>query len=74
MTKKDDMEYSFPRYLLAKQSVDDRALNRFVLDTLKANLPQPPVRIIEAGAGMGTMRARLLSGEVITQADYVLVA
>ena len=26
------MEYSFPRYLLAKQSVDDRALNRIVLD------------------------------------------
>ena len=67
------MEYSFPRYLLAKQSVDDRALNRFVLDTLKANLPQPPVRIIEVGAGMGTMLARLLSWEVITQADYVLV-
>ncbi len=33
------MEYSFPHYLLSKQSVDDRALNKDVLSALKANLP-----------------------------------
>ena len=65
------MEYSFPRYLLAKQTVDDRALNRHVLNTLKENLPEPPIRIIEVGAGMGNMLARLLSWKMITQADYV---
>jgi SAM-dependent methyltransferase len=67
------MEYSFPHYLLSKQSVDDRALNRTVLDSMKANLPDAPIRIIEVGAGIGTMLARLLRWDVVTKADYVLV-
>ena len=67
------MEYSFRHYLLSKQSVDDRALNRTVLDSLKANLPDAPIRIIEVGAGIGTMLARLLRWDVVTKADYVLV-
>ncbi len=67
------MEYSFPHYLLSKQSVDDRALNRTVFDSLKANLPDAPIRIIEVGAGIGTMLARLLRWDVMTKADYVLV-
>ena len=67
------MEYSFPHYLLAKQSVDDRALNRTVLDSLKANLPDAPIRVIEVGAGIGTMLARLLRWDVVTKAEYVLV-
>jgi hypothetical protein len=67
------MEYSFPHYLLAKQSVDDRALNRTVLNSLEANLPDAPIRIIEVGAGIGTMLARLLRWDVVTKADYVLV-
>jgi len=67
------MEYSFPHYLLSKQSVDDRALNRSVLDSLKLNLPTEPIRIIEVGAGIGTMLARLLRWDVMTKADYVLV-
>ncbi|MBI5353415.1 MAG: hypothetical protein HZB50_12310 [Chloroflexi bacterium] len=67
------MEFSFPHYLLSKQSVDDRALNRTVLDSLKANLPAAPIRIIEIGAGIGTMLVRLLRWDVITKADYVLV-
>jgi hypothetical protein len=64
------MEYSFPRYLLSKQSVDDRALNKDVLSALKSNLPTQPIRIIEVGGGIGTMLARLLRWEVITQAEY----
>ena len=64
------MEYSFPRYLLSKQTVDDRALNRGVLEALKANLPHRLIRIIEIGAGMGNMVARLLSWNVITNAVY----
>ncbi len=67
------MEYSFPHYLLSKQSVDDRALNRDVLDALRANLPGAPIRVIEVGAGIGTMLARLLRWNVLTKADYVLV-
>jgi hypothetical protein len=65
------MEYSFPRYLLAKQSVDDRALNRHVLEALKRNLPAGPMRVVEAGAGMGNMLARLLSWDILTCAEYV---
>jgi hypothetical protein len=67
------MNYSFPRYLLSKQTVDDRALNRGVLEALKANLPHRPIHIIEIGAGMGNMVARLLSWNVITMADYIHV-
>jgi len=67
------MDYSFPRYLLAKQTVDDRALNKDVLEALKANLPDEPLKIIEVGGGIGTMLARLLRWEVISQADYTLV-
>jgi len=67
------MEYSFPHYLLAKQSVDDRALNKDVLNALKSHLPQQPFRIIEVGAGIGTMLTRLMRWEVIQQAEYVMV-
>jgi hypothetical protein len=67
------MEYSFPHYLLSKQSVDDRALNKDVLHALKANLPQEPIRIIEVGAGIGTMLRRLTRWDIIRKAEYVLV-
>ena len=67
------MDYSFPQYLISKQSVDDRALNKDVLNALKANLPLQPIRIIEVGAGIGTMLRRLVAWEVICKAEYVLV-
>lgn len=67
------MEYSFPHYLLSKQSVDDRALNKDVLNALKMNLPKEPIRVIEVGAGIGTMLRRLLRWDVIRQAEYILV-
>jgi hypothetical protein len=67
------MEYSFPRYLLAKQAIDDRAINRHVLETLRANLPLAPIRVIEVGAGMGNMLARLLSWNLLSCAEYVHV-
>jgi hypothetical protein len=67
------VEYSFPHYLLSKQSVDDRALNRTVLDSLKSNLPPNPIRIIEVGAGIGTMPTRLLRWDVVAKAEYILV-
>ena len=67
------MEYSFPRYLLAKQSVDDRALNKDVLNALRAHLPSQPIRIIEVGAGIGTMLRRLIRWEVIQRGEYIMV-
>ncbi len=69
------MELSFPHYLLAKQSVDDRALNRSVLSALQNSLPGGPLRIIEVGAGIGTMLTRLLHWQILpkTHLEYTLV-
>ncbi len=67
------MDISFPRYLLAKQTVDDRALNRHVYDTLVSCMPPEPIEIIEVGAGVGTMAARLLSRGLLAKANYRVV-
>jgi SAM-dependent methyltransferase len=67
--------YSETRYLRAKRSVDDRALNRGVLESFRAALPAlpHPPRILELGAGVGTMVARLAERGVITRGRYTLV-
>lgn len=67
------MDYSFTHYLLAKQSVDDRALNKDVLHELREHLPPEPVSIIEAGAGIGTMLKRLVDWKIFCAGEYVLV-
>jgi hypothetical protein len=72
------MELSFPRYLLAKQSVDDRALNRVVLSELQSALAIWPagekMQIVEVGAGIGTMLTRLLHWDILpANIDYTLV-
>jgi hypothetical protein len=67
------MEYSFPRYLLSKQTVDDRALNKDVLHALQAHLSPEPVSIIEVGAGIGTMFKRLVTWNIIHSGEYILV-
>ncbi|HKE20496.1 MAG TPA: class I SAM-dependent methyltransferase, partial [Kofleriaceae bacterium] len=64
----------FVRYLSAKRSVDDRALNRVVLDALRGHVvpgpPDRPLRILELGAGNGTMVPRLVEWGLIARADY----
>ena len=67
------MEYSFQHYLHSKQSVDDRALNKDVLNTLKASLPTTPISIIEVGAGIGTMLTRLVQWRLIAYANYLII-
>jgi SAM-dependent methyltransferase len=51
--------YSFIRYLEAKASVDDRALNRLVWDALEDQLKDyqaaGKLQILEVGGGIGTM-------------------
>jgi len=49
----------FIRYLAAKQTVDDRALNVHVYETLRAALPSRPLDVLEVGAGTGAMLQRL---------------
>ena len=47
-------------YLTAKRSLDDRALDRRVLEKAMGTLPRNrPARIVEVGAGTGTMCERL---------------
>lgn len=53
------MEFSFTRYLAAKQTVDDRSLNYAVWQTLAAALPSGPIEVLEVGAGTGSMIDRL---------------
>src|SRR5260221_13279318 len=50
----------YARYLAAKTTVDDRALNRQVLAELCRLMPAGALRGLEGGAGLGTMVARLL--------------
>jgi hypothetical protein len=63
------MDYSFPHYLLSKQTVDDRALNKDVVNMLHVHLPPEPVAIIEVGAGIGTMLKRLVEWNVFAPAS-----
>lgn len=64
------------RYLAAKKGVDDRALNRQVWDRLCLALPEATVgeaaRILEIGAGIGTMIERVVDwGLAAGPATYV---
>ena len=77
MTMPIPRTYSFARYLTAKKSVDDRALNRYVSQSLVAALPrstpEKPLRILEVGAGLGAMVERLVAGSMLTNATYTAI-
>jgi SAM-dependent methyltransferase len=65
----------FPRYLAAKKTVDDRALNRFVWQQLRSALSAQthnhPLRVLELGCGIGTMVERLLEWGLATNVIYL---
>ena len=70
--------YDFTRYLAAKRSVDDRALNRHVWQTLAEALgaaapADRPLRVLEVGAGIGTMVERCIEWGLFTRAEYTAV-
>jgi SAM-dependent methyltransferase len=71
-----DVDYTFDRYLAAKKSVDDRALNQTVWQALDDRLAEPtnanrvPLRVLELGAGIGTMVERMLERDLLHQAEY----
>jgi predicted O-methyltransferase YrrM len=71
------LTYSLMRYLAAKKSVDDRALNWQVWQCFVAALqratPEQPLRILEVGAGIGSMVERLLAGDVLARATYTAI-
>ena len=59
-------------YLDAKRALDDRSLNREVLDRFAAELPPEP-EILEVGAGTATMVERLVDWGVIDDGRWVAV-
>ena len=59
-------DHSFQRYLAAKKTADDRALNRHVWEALKRALAgQEPLHVLEVGAGIGTMAERLVEWDLL---------
>ncbi|MEW5867783.1 MAG: class I SAM-dependent methyltransferase [Chloroflexota bacterium] len=70
----EPITYSFPRYLAAKKSVDDRALNQHVWRSLSQALPvidpDQPLRVLEIGCGIGTMFERMLDWDLLNYAEY----
>ena len=75
MTCFDDvsMTSGYARYLDSKTTVDDRALNRQVLAELRRLMSVGAPRVLEVGAGLGTMVARLLDWGVVGAGEYVLL-
>lgn len=68
------IQYSSVRYLQSKQPVDDRAINRNVLAALERFVRgRPTPRVLELGAGVGTMVSRLADWNVLGRAEYTLV-
>jgi SAM-dependent methyltransferase len=63
----------YARYLAAKTTVDDRALNRHVLAELSRLMPAAAPRVLEVGAGLGTMVARLMDQGTISAGEYTLL-
>jgi len=63
----------YARYLAAKATVDDRALNRHVLAELCRLMPAGSPRVLEVGAGLGTMAARLTDWGMLGGGEYILL-
>ncbi|EMA53345.1 MULTISPECIES: class I SAM-dependent methyltransferase [Halococcus] len=71
----------FQRYLAAKRTVDDRALDRQVLDRLATEVEridekrgERPLRVLDVGAGIGATLKRLVERDVLPAAvEYTLV-
>ncbi|HEY7062614.1 MAG TPA: class I SAM-dependent methyltransferase [Chloroflexota bacterium] len=63
-------DYSYARYLAAKKTVDDRALNRHVWQRLHhaVSAHEGPLRIVDLGAGIGTMVERLVEWGLLAPA------
>jgi SAM-dependent methyltransferase len=67
-------DFSYTRYLAAKKSVDDRALNRQVFEVMgQAVRPRQEagsLEFLEVGCGIGTMVERLWDSGVLSNVNY----
>ena len=70
-------EYSYPRYLTAKKSIDDRAINQTVLAGVRRRLAhgaaERALRILEIGCGIGTMVERVMDWNLARHCRYTAV-
>jgi SAM-dependent methyltransferase len=75
MTSFDEasMTSGYARFLAAKTTVDDRALSRHVLAELRRLMPVGAPQVLEVGAGLGTMVARLIDWGVVGTGEYILL-
>lgn len=67
--------YTFQRYLSSKRTVDDRALNHHVWESLHHELsrrvsPERTLNILELGGGIGTMVERLVEEGRLPNTSY----
>jgi SAM-dependent methyltransferase len=67
------MTFDYARYLAAKTTVDDRSLNRHVLAELCRLMPADAPQVLEVGAGLGTMVARLMDWGAVSAGEYILL-
>src|ERR1700722_6588302 len=67
------MTCDYARYLAAKTTVDDRALNQHVLAELRRLMPAGAPQVLEVGAGLGTMAARLMDWGGVGAGEYILL-
>ena len=69
--------FNFIDYLAAKKSVDDRAINRRVLQNLAQQLPPvdaaTPLHVLEIAAGVGTMLERLIDWDILGNVIYTAI-
>ncbi|AZQ14421.1 class I SAM-dependent methyltransferase [Halorubrum sp. PV6] len=72
MTGEGGSEVDHATYLDAKRALDDRSLNRDVLDAFGAALPAEPT-VLEVGAGTATMVERLVEWGVVDGGRWVAV-
>ena len=67
-------EYPFTRYLSAKKTVDDRALNKTVWQSLDgavgSRVNHGDLKVLEIGSGIGTMVERVLDWGLLGRASY----
>lgn len=61
------------RYLAAKKTIDDRSLNPRVWDRAWVDFHGEPARVLELGAGIGTMVERVLQNSGVASLDYTAV-
>ena len=71
------MADAFLEFLCAKRTVDDRAFNRGVLDAVRREVHpgtrEKPTRVLELGAGAGSMIARFVDLGLVSYAMYTAI-